>query len=297
MPRINQHVTETLSRAIFSKLTAEYSNNGVTLLFRELSEQDYGVDGLLEIFESGNPTGKSSYIQLKSTDDKIEKLVYSDEVSCPGISKSNLYYCDQNNIPIILVYISTVNEEFYFRDMGELKLKTENTVTVRIPIRNNDLDLLVYTINSYYKTKSACTDKIVGLYDRVSDGEHCKVNILNEPLQEGWWLDDKLIKGIEYAWLIKVTEGALIFKPDCLDDPYDSTPDFRYEKYEQYGQNPLMRFSWSMSMLEHEPKEWFYVVDMEVDGEYEQMVNIHPLKQFLLEKNPDLFNRIEEFRE
>ena len=66
-------------------------------------------------------------------------------------------------------YISTANEEFYFRDMGELKLKTENTVTARIPIRNNDLELLVYTINSYYKTKSACTDKIVGLYDRVSD--------------------------------------------------------------------------------------------------------------------------------
>ena len=82
-----------------------------------------------------------------------------------------------------------------------------------------------------------------------------------------------------------------------MDDSYDSTPDFRYEKYEQYGQKPLMRFSWSMSMLEHEPMEWFYVVDKEVDGEYEQMVNIHPLKQFLLEKNPDLFNRIEEFRE
>ena len=43
--------------------------------------------------------------------------------------------------------------------------------------------------------------------------------------------------------------------------------------------------------------EWFYVVDMEVDGEYGYMVNIYPLKQFLLEKNPDLFNGIKEFRE
>ena len=49
MPRINQHVTESISRAIFSKATAQYSNNGVTLLFRELSEQDYGVDKSLGV--------------------------------------------------------------------------------------------------------------------------------------------------------------------------------------------------------------------------------------------------------
>ena len=215
MPRMNQHRTETISRAIFSKLTAVYSNAGTTLLFRELSEQDYGVDGLLEIFENGNPTGKSAYIQLKSTENIIQKLVNSDEVSCPGISKSNLYYCKQDNIPIILVYISTANEEFYFKDIGNLKIKSDGTITVRISIRNNDLALMVHTINSYYNHEGLCTDKIVGLHDTVSDGEHIRVNILNEPVQEGMWVDDRLETGIEYDWLIKVVSGALICKPNC----------------------------------------------------------------------------------
>ena len=297
MSRINQHRTETISRALFSKITAEYSNNGVTLLFRELSEQDYGVDGLLEIFENNKPTGKCAYIQLKSTEKTIEKLVNSDEVSCPGISKTNLYYCHQNNIPLILVYISIVDETFYFIDIGKLDLKTKDKITVRIPVSNHGLELMVFTINSYYGYEPLCTDKIVGLYDRVSDGEHCRVNGFNEVVKEGIWINNALEKGIEYNWLIKVIRGALIYKPGCPEDPYDATEDFDYEKYEQYGQNPWFRFSWSLPMLEHEPMEWFYVVDMEVDGNYEQMVHIRPLRQFLIENNPRLLREIEEFRE
>lgn len=83
-----------------------------------------------------------------------------------------------------------------------------------------------------------------------------------------------------------MTTGQLISKPDCPDDPYDASDDFSYGKMEQYGFDALSPFSFSRVYIEHEGLDKYYVVDMEVDGDIEQMVNIRTLEQFLLSKNP-----------
>lgn len=48
-------------------------NNDATL-FRELSGRDYGIDGIVELFANGNPTGEICYIQIKTTSAQIEEL-------------------------------------------------------------------------------------------------------------------------------------------------------------------------------------------------------------------------------
>lgn len=63
--RIPANKIETKSR---DKIRAIIDNND-NALFRELSERDYGIDAIIELFNNGFPTGKIALVQLKSTKD------------------------------------------------------------------------------------------------------------------------------------------------------------------------------------------------------------------------------------
>lgn len=317
MGRTDTHITETESRQIFASALTRFSNKTVRkgdLLFREISERDYGIDGEVELFNHSEATGKFAKIQLKSTEKVIQKLKTVDAVSCSGISKSNLSYCRQRNVPVILIYCSTADEKFYFIDLQSVyknkipEIGDNSSGTVRIPIENNsdNLERFVNIINGYYEGtgKESILNRriveevnewdpfeVVSKYDFVyhqtpSDGEHRQISDSGEVMGEGLWKDGVLICGTEYNWLIKVTKGRLIFKPDCPEDPYDATEDFKYEKMEQYGWEFLFPFSWSEPEIEYKGLSPFYVVDMEVTEKTEQMFNIRTLGNFLKEKNP-----------
>lgn len=148
MSRISPHVTETNSVDLFRSAINKYSNlkyniNSGDMLFRDVTERDYGVDGYIEIFENGNPTGNMAYIQIKGTEDSIQALKNGDEVSCPGVTESNLCYCKQKNIPVFLVYVSLLDNRFYFVDLQSCyvkNLKKQNKsgrYTINIPVDNN----------------------------------------------------------------------------------------------------------------------------------------------------------------
>lgn len=119
-----------------------------------------------------------------------------------------------------------------------------------------------------------------------ADGKHKEINYKNEAIAEGLYKDGQLLSGTEFDCLIHITNGKLIYKPNCPEDPYDATEDFAYERMEQYGWEELDSFGWSESEIEHEGLDKFYVVDMEVTGTSEQMVNIRTLEEFLEKKNP-----------
>ena len=56
MSRISSHIIETKTRDYIRSVIDNYYENG-DALFRELSERDYGIDGLIELFCDGDPTG------------------------------------------------------------------------------------------------------------------------------------------------------------------------------------------------------------------------------------------------
>ena len=332
--RYKTHVIETNSRLVFEKAMASYGGNDAMnvnhAVFRQLTERDYGVDGQVELFDNDDmPTGRIAYIQLKGTAKPIEKLKRSEEVSCADISKSNIAYCQQRNVPVMLVYISVCDEDFYFIDLQSVYKSALNTIgdnasgTVRIPLINysDNLDKFFEIINHYYDApekivntqadvNQICDEKrdwlendgknrayVIGQYDTPSDGEHKMVNVTGEVLAQGAWKNDRIEKGVEYDYLIKVVSGSLIFKPDCPEDPYDASSNFSYEKLEQYGFDPLLPFNFSRMYVEHEGLEKYYVVDMELDGDMEQMTNIRTLEEFLKQKNPKLLRSIREMIE
>ena len=130
-------------------------------------------------------------------------------------------------------------------------------------------------------------------YQHPSDGEHREVNKKEEVIAEGLYKNNELVKGIEFNNLIRITNGRLIFKPNCPEDPYDSTDDFKYDKMESYGWGEFYPFKWSEPYIEHEGLEKFYVVDFIVDGETKQMFNIRTLEEFLEKVNP---KRLEQLK-
>ncbi len=131
-------------------------------IFREFTGRDYGYDGIIEVFDkAGNPTGKIAFVQIKSTSSEISPLANTpDEISCPGLSNSSLYYCRQEHIPFILAYISLKNNKrFYYAilnnrpDILDAIAKKADRISARIPVKNvieEDLEPLLEEIDKYY---------------------------------------------------------------------------------------------------------------------------------------------------
>ena len=79
MSRIPSHVIETKTRDYIRSVIDKYYENG-DALFRELSERDYGIDGLIELFREGDPTGQIALVQIKGTSNTIQPLKNKDVV-------------------------------------------------------------------------------------------------------------------------------------------------------------------------------------------------------------------------
>ena len=189
MTRVPTHKTETESRLILEYTLSTFTGERVErgdLLFRVISERDYGIDGEIELFSHGEPIGRFAKVQIKGTEKQIEKLKEEDFVSCSGISKSNLKYCQQNSLPVILVYCSTLEKRFYYIDLQSVYRKMisecrgKKSGTVHIPIANNsdNLEILVDIINSYYE-RNELTHQIFCIADFIKAYDN---NSMNAPL-------------------------------------------------------------------------------------------------------------------
>lgn len=157
MARTSPHKIDTNSKNVFRSIID--SNKYCDALTRDVTERDYGIDFIVELFEDGNPTGMISFIQLKGTQKKLESLKNSKEVSCSGISRSSLPYGKQRNVPYIIVYLSIESNEFYFVDLQSIDISTINngdskSVTIRMPNENrcnkDNIEKFINIIKSYY---------------------------------------------------------------------------------------------------------------------------------------------------
>ena len=131
----------------------------------------------------------------------------------------------------------------------------------------------------------AKNDKYTGYYKNGKyDGQGCEHDYRGKKLKEGIWEEGELKNGMEYGWLICIDQGQLIYH--SKENAYDVSENFKYSKYEQYG-GDILPFMFSESCIEHEGLDKFYVTDLQVDWDMEQMVNIQPLGQYLEKKNPE----------
>ena len=160
MSRTPTHVIETQSRDRIRKAIDDYYVNG-DALFREITERDYGIDAIIELFSGGNPTGQIAFVQIKGTQNTISPLKPSPNVSCT-ITPSNAEYARQKRIPVILIYVCVKKDEtFYYARLQDIvtdahvkKINKQKSITVRIPINNSSADSLeplFSLIRDYYE--------------------------------------------------------------------------------------------------------------------------------------------------
>ncbi len=159
--RVTAHKIETQALDFIQASIDQTTPNG-DALFRGITGRDYGIDGIVELFENGVLTGNIAFIQIKGTADTIQKLKRKACVSC-SISSSNAMYAIQNTIPVILCYTSLKDHNgFYYLCLNEIinesyltKIHNQKTITVNIPTNNyiqvNNMTPLFNKIKSYFE--------------------------------------------------------------------------------------------------------------------------------------------------
>ena len=128
--------------------------------FRELTGRDYGVDGIVELFENQFATGCFALIQIKSTSQEIKLLRHSASVAI-NISPSSAHYAYQNRIPFVVIYCSIGDESAYYKilngTLGESerrKVESGKQVRIRIPTSSKmtaDFSPLIEAIKGFYQ--------------------------------------------------------------------------------------------------------------------------------------------------
>lgn len=153
----SQKIGEKATNIIRDSITDYEVEMGTSMIFRELTGQDYGVDAIVELFEDDNPTGKIAFLQIKGTADSILPLQTAPYVSCANVSKSSLDYARQNRVPMILCYASIKDSSFYYLELQSVignigEMQEGKKRTIRIPscnIINNNCQGIVDIIRSY----------------------------------------------------------------------------------------------------------------------------------------------------
>ncbi|MFX4283985.1 DUF4365 domain-containing protein [Aliarcobacter butzleri] len=101
MKRPEQHITETKSQRIFENIIP------LDWVCRDI-KPDYGIDFLVEIFEEGESTGKTFFVQLKGSTQKISNNTFEKQFTI-----DNLKYYNSLVLPVLIVCVSVETEQVW----------------------------------------------------------------------------------------------------------------------------------------------------------------------------------------
>lgn len=106
--RTNEHRVETESNNILRELIVNVA------IFRELSEKDYGIDGVIEFFNSdGSMSGDEILVQIKgSRDFSIKK----GHIKTPSIRTDTIKYWAQKKQSVFILLVDVSKRVMYFED-------------------------------------------------------------------------------------------------------------------------------------------------------------------------------------
>ncbi|MCH7330635.1 DUF4365 domain-containing protein [Acinetobacter modestus] len=128
--RINAHKVETKSITILRELI---SNEAI---FRELSERDYGIDGIVEFFNTdGYMNGEEISVQIKGSCDIVVKKGF---VRTPSIQTETVKYWVKKKQSVFILFIDVSQKIIYFADIKHLarsetkKVNSQKTISFAI---------------------------------------------------------------------------------------------------------------------------------------------------------------------
>jgi len=223
--RTQQHIIDTKAVRLVINSIPEYC------VIRELTERDYGIDLMVEIFsEEGEnkfgtfyeTTGHVCYLQIKGTNKEVE--INSDNTVSFSIDKKSLFYVEKFSTPFILIRAYTLKKEgqvYYLWlqryisqvldiEKPDWRTSSEESLTIKIPIHNN------LSIN-FEKIKRIAwrikyIEELVEFHERYTEIMMDFVNLIE--LHERFQGFDFLIKELKRLSLLK----TLLTKNNCCID-------------------------------------------------------------------------------
>lgn len=116
-------------------------------IFRPTNQDDYGVDGTIEIVEGENVTGQHLFIQLKGS----ERLSYTPDAVKIKLAVKDVKYLDQHQLPAILVVVDVKREKTYWLEIQNYVRArtakegtdwlTKKSATISVPIKQDESTL------------------------------------------------------------------------------------------------------------------------------------------------------------
>ena len=101
MKRPEQHITETKSQRIFESIVP------IDWVCRDI-KPDYGIDFLVEIFEGGESTGKTFFVQLKGSTQAVNNNTFEKQFTV-----DNLKYYNLLTLPVLIVCVSIHTQQVW----------------------------------------------------------------------------------------------------------------------------------------------------------------------------------------
>lgn len=120
MSRCKQHRIEDIAEGIVS-LNIKQAGS----LYRKLPGRDYGIDGIIELFEDEQTTGKFILVQIKGSKTKYGDDPEKTILSCT-VRQTTFQYVRTSNLPVVLVAVDTSTKTFYYGLLSELNVVNMN---------------------------------------------------------------------------------------------------------------------------------------------------------------------------
>jgi len=195
--RPEQHITETKSQRIFESIVP------FDWVCRDI-KPDYGIDFLVEIFEGGESTGKTFFVQLKGSTQAISNNTFE-----KPFTVDNLKYYNSLTLPVLIVCVSVLTQQVWGIWSNNLlnsrKIKdNQKTLTLSLDEKFIIDEIFFQNISSKLNTLNN-----IGILINTNDekGKLLNTNILN-------WIDEF------YSDTVSTTFNNL---PNHLEIDYSTT--------------------------------------------------------------------------
>lgn len=168
--RTSEHIVETESTSILRGLIVNEA------MFRELSEKDYGIDGVIEFFNSdGSLLGDDVLVQIKGSRNVTLRNGF---VKTPSISTETVKYWTLKKQSVFILLVDVSAGVVYFEDVKSLarysseKINTQKSITFSISkdqvINSKDLSVFrdaVFIADKFEESKSELSQLIFNFKD------------------------------------------------------------------------------------------------------------------------------------
>lgn len=227
---------------------------------------------------------QSCLVRVNDFNDLLNKKVYQ--------LINNLGNKDENYEELDCIY-DVKNQKVCEKVNKKVKIYDKGLCVVDAILGDYDIFDRYVVIEGFAKN-----DEYKGYYkDRKYNGKGILYDGNGDVLEQGEWVDGELKNGVMYNCIIHIIKGQLIYKENSPDDPYDSTEDFDYDIFSQYGQLDLvssMIYELEMDIAQN-GIESYYVFDFEVNNnKIQKITNIRTLADFLEKKNKELLAEIND---